>query len=454
MDLKDRIHRVDLPFPVFSAEPLYRQICEAASPAPLCPLLITNSACTDEWLVNYHENSANGLPAELNCYFLSDALVFGNGIISLDNTIIKSPDLMPFYVCNGIDSKTIDVSFYEHLPMRVIDEPCIVYAGWGIAIYGHVLIEFLPKLRAIYRAEILGNKRPKLLVQSNIPIWHIEILDTLFGIKSADLVYFNPNQERILLRSAIAPGLVMQPDGFLPYMSEVIDWIKATCVKEQKQPLPRRIYLSRALFKESHTKHRKFENESNIAAIASIEFGFSVINPETLPWATQVALFAGAEAIVGEFGSGLHAAMFSPAETKVLSIGFGNAVQSHIGALCNHKNAYLRITGTLNDTFSADEELFRSMMAACFPPQGSGPFYDSTAPIATERAQHSGVPWPFYWPSVSSVMPPRPPTDVPPDFDPDGYLRLNADVLAAGVDPKAHYLRYGWHERRRWTDEI
>ena len=451
MELKDRSYRVDLPFPVFSAEPLYRQVCEAASPAALCPLLITDTAYTEEWLVKYHEGSARGISTELNCYFLRDALVFGNGIVSLDNAIIKSPDLMPSYVRNGVDTKTIDVSFYQNLPIRIIDEPCIVYAGWGISIYGHVLIEFLPKLRAIYRTELLGKTKPKLLVQNNIPTWHIQILEYLFGITSENLVFFDPNIERILLRSAIAPGLVMQPDGFLPYMSETIDWIKAICIKPQKRQLPKQIYLSRALFKDSHTKNRRFDNESQIAAIASSEFGFSVVSPETLPWPTQVALFAGAEAIVGEFGSGLHAAMFSPAGTKVLSIGFGNAVQSHIGALCNHRNAYLRIAGSLNETFSADEALFRGMMNACFSSPDAGPAAD-TAPQKVNSGQAELASSQFYWPSVSSVMPPSPPTDVPPDFDPDGYLRMNVDVLEAGVDPKAHYLRYGWHEGRRWTD--
>jgi hypothetical protein len=35
------------------------------------------------------------------------------------------------------------------------------------------------------------------------------------------------------------------------------------------------------------------------------------------------------------------------------------------------------------------------------------------------------------------------------DFDPEGYLRRNKDVAAAGVDPYQHYVRHGFQEGRR-----
>jgi Phytanoyl-CoA dioxygenase (PhyH) len=39
---------------------------------------------------------------------------------------------------------------------------------------------------------------------------------------------------------------------------------------------------------------------------------------------------------------------------------------------------------------------------------------------------------------------------IPKDFDPEAYLRLNADVAKAGVDPKAHYFNFGIQENRRY----
>ncbi len=39
---------------------------------------------------------------------------------------------------------------------------------------------------------------------------------------------------------------------------------------------------------------------------------------------------------------------------------------------------------------------------------------------------------------------------LPEDFDRDCYLRMNPDVAAAGLDPSAHYLRYGQREGRTY----
>jgi len=40
--------------------------------------------------------------------------------------------------------------------------------------------------------------------------------------------------------------------------------------------------------------------------------------------------------------------------------------------------------------------------------------------------------------------------DLPPDFDPELYLRLNPDVKKAGLDARLHYLRRGMRENRKY----
>ena len=39
---------------------------------------------------------------------------------------------------------------------------------------------------------------------------------------------------------------------------------------------------------------------------------------------------------------------------------------------------------------------------------------------------------------------------LPENFDADVYLDLNKDVLAAGVDPKEHWLDFGRYENRKF----
>ena len=70
-------------------------------------------------------------------------------------------------------------------------------------------------------------------------------------------------------------------------------------------------------------------------------------------------------------------------------------------------------------------------------------------------ASAAAVPWPQrlwrWWQCRSpGTTRRRPDASLPPDFDPDHYLALNADVARTGMDPVQHYLRYGQTEGRRY----
>src|SRR2546421_2148230 len=43
---------------------------------------------------------------------------------------------------------------------------------------------------------------------------------------------------------------------------------------------------------------------------------------------------------------------------------------------------------------------------------------------------------------------------LPPDFDPEAYLRLNPDVRRSGMSAQAHYLKHGHKEGRPWRTDI
>lgn len=43
--------------------------------------------------------------------------------------------------------------------------------------------------------------------------------------------------------------------------------------------------------------------------------------------------------------------------------------------------------------------------------------------------------------------------DIPKDFDPETYLKLNPDVKAAGFSPILHWLNFGKHEARKYKEE-
>ena len=69
--------------------------------------------------------------------------------------------------------------------------------------------------------------------------------------------------------------------------------------------------------------------------------GLTVVRPEELPWIEQVRLFASAHLIVGEYGSGMHNALFSPAGAKVVCLNVVNELQARIGNAFGHDVGYL-----------------------------------------------------------------------------------------------------------------
>ncbi len=221
-DLKSIGCRTEVPFPVFGERPVWRSLRSTESPTPLRPLAVENTVWTDEWVISMHRKGSPTIPVQISAYFLRDALVFGHGYVAVRGVLVTCPDVMPAYVKSGIKNGSYDLSSFAKLPLRTIEEPCIVYAGWGVSIYGHVLIEFIPKLHILLSANVLGETRPRLLVQDDIPEWHLAMLSVQFGLTREDFIFFEPQAERILLHQAIVPTLLSRPDGFLPATQDSI----------------------------------------------------------------------------------------------------------------------------------------------------------------------------------------------------------------------------------------
>ncbi len=83
--------------------------------------------------------------------------------------------------------------------------------------------------------------------------------------------------------------------------------------------LPRRIYIDRRAADRRPGAHRCLRNEDAVVA-ALAQFGFVAIRLEGMPLAAQIALFAGAEAIVAPHGAGLANLVFARPGTVVVEL--------------------------------------------------------------------------------------------------------------------------------------
>ena len=80
------------------------------------------------------------------------------------------------------------------------------------------------------------------------------------------------------------------------------------------QPRRRRLYVSRARVARRHVA-----NEAELVAMLE-RHGFETIHPQTLDVSEQIELFAGAEVVLGSFGSGLTNLIFSPPGTLAIEL--------------------------------------------------------------------------------------------------------------------------------------
>jgi capsular polysaccharide biosynthesis protein len=101
---------------------------------------------------------------------------------------------------------------------------------------------------------------------------------------------------------------------------------------------PRRLLVCRGIRDARNIRNRK----AMIGALTPL--GFTAIQPEKLPFDEQAMLFANAEFIVAEFGSGMVNAIFSRPGTKVVEIiaeGQFDPWSSHFGAMNGFEHVVL-----------------------------------------------------------------------------------------------------------------
>ena len=228
---------------------------------------------------------------------------------------------------------------------REIDEGCPVVnlVKPGQQVYGHWLLDVLPSVWLLMRARDQGLITGELryLVAAGTPRWGLEFLKTLFGIGAENLLFMDDFNEIVRVRTMIVPSTLRSSPLIAPLMNEFVDFLKARVLPLAKRlDHPKKIFISRNNYSTEHNK--ALINAGDIADFFHRE-GFAVVQPELMPWPEQIAMFAHAQIIAGEFGSGPHNALLSGAQTVPLIMLHlkHNWNQSAIAALRGQRIAYV-----------------------------------------------------------------------------------------------------------------
>jgi len=226
--------------------------------------------------------------------------------------------------------------------VRRFDGSFAFIQGPGHHIFGHWLVDFLPKLFVLAAC---GHDPGALLylMPKTTPTWALTFL-RLLGIRADQLVFFDPFAEMIEVEVLLLPTFLHNGVRFAALFVEAARAIKATA-EAGRDPAAAwtggsRLYLSRG----KAGGFRGLRNRDALEAIAA-EHGFAICHPEQMPLEAQIAMYAQATAIVGEYGSAHHMSIFSPPGTLVCglrgSVYHPGFIQSGIGHALGQPTGYV-----------------------------------------------------------------------------------------------------------------
>lgn len=341
------------------------RLAAAAAPRPLPRLAIDSPALVSEHWVRFHAEAAQPEAFDLAAHGPMPVRLNGPGLIWSNEQLLDDNEFLPVYVRPEIDR---DGSALRErlaaLPVRREARTGLVFHGWGVRVYGHFLIEMLPKLLLAARFPALFEGIPPVLDRQMAP-WLIRILQDHCAIDPEWAIWFDSAVEQLALERAVVLPLLTRSGGYHPVTSGLIDGF-ASRVGVVADGTPERLFVARGDFSNPAAPQRHLANEAALAEIACARFGFRMVRPEQLDFAAQVGLFGQARVIIGQAGSGMHNALFAQAGARVGMIRFPAPDQSAIAALRGQRIAYLTegVSETEPAVYHADPALFTRFVEA------------------------------------------------------------------------------------------
>ena len=266
---------------------------------------------------------ADKLPP-INVYAVADAVFGGNGLIRVGDQIFARADAIPGYY------HEVFHVWYKNLlgdgeEVVVFSEPVasIVQPNW---VYGHVILEMLPKMYLVDLLALLGRKF-RVVVTKQAPPFLREIVSLY--VNDRDVFYYDPEKQKIKAPFIIVPSMMNWNYRMHPAMNLLIDDLIARCRKQEKTLGFACVFLSRSRL--SKAQEQRLADPVSIEAIFA-RHGFEIVHPQEMNFKQQVLMYADADVIAGVAGSALHNSLFQKRGGTVISIGTRNDIQGKLTA--------------------------------------------------------------------------------------------------------------------------
>ena len=348
-------------------EALYIPLCEAMHSVPPPPRFMFGDSPND-LMARYFSGSYCG---PVGVYCLTNISLFGQALLFRDNIIFQCHEIQ---VHHGTLSSFINGyrSAVGQIQIRPESGKCVLLLGPGYQIYGHWLVDFLPKLFVLQTAGF-DLTSLKYLIPANTPKFGFDLLD-LFGVTEENRVIYDSGVEVIRPQQLIIPTMARTNSRTSRLFGDAVKFMASRIWERHRRPaVPgdmTRIFISRA---RANRRFRPLLNRDRIEQIAA-EAGFFIVHPEQLPLLEQFAIFDNASQIMGEYGSALHASIFSGAGTMLCALrGSGSPIagflQSAIGDALNQPTGYVigeTVAEDSMESFSLSEDALQTCLRLIF----------------------------------------------------------------------------------------
>jgi hypothetical protein len=297
---------------------------------------------------------------------LRDAGVYGDCVVALDGQALCSTALR---TNRGAIAENLAKYPTSGLEARSLRGTYVLLAGPGHRVYGHWLVDVLPK---VYLLDALGHELGGLniLLPQTTPRFAMDWLN-LIGIGPDRIVFHDPRRCRLDVEHLLVPTGYRNINRFSPSFADAASFLLRRVEGHSRPSRPQhggaRVFLSRG-----EAGSRRCSNRRVVERMAE-QAGFAVIQPETLPLREQIDLFVGAREIVGEYGSALHGSMFSGAGAVICGLRSISAkhaafVQSGIADALGQHAGYVfgKASGDDSEVFEIAEQDFSDCLRLVF----------------------------------------------------------------------------------------
>ena len=301
------------------------------------PFTATRDMEAVDWFRSNYEQT--GFVHPLGCHFFSDVQLTGQGYAFSRGRLLQQDTYLSRI---ALQELTANPSFTPagcaHRRQRVIEEPVLEITGPGSPVFGHWIVDFLP--RAAVARELLGPafETMRIAISDHVPSWVEQLLGFFLDVRPDQILRYNMNSETLLCRRLCVPTFGHSGPSYFfhSFVREFYGRHRRVSLLKRE----RRICISRRNFeRETRGVLKVFEDREYMESQA-VALGFEIICPEELSVAAQYDLFADAGAIVGEFGSGLHNSLFSAPGIVIGSVGCINSIQHRVAALMSQNILY------------------------------------------------------------------------------------------------------------------